>query len=73
MFNKNIGKAQNKAITVKSIAKKIVELDLAERKIGVPISEELRQMYIDNNPHDGSNLTDDMCLDMICKTALLSK
>jgi len=68
MFNKNIGKA----ITVKSIAKKIVELELAEKRIGVPISEELRQLYIDNNPQDDGNLTDDLCLNMICKTALLS-
>lgn len=69
LINRNVGKA----ITVKSLGKKIVELELAEKKIGVPISEELRQMYIDNNPHDGGNLTDDMCLNMICKTALLSK
>lgn len=68
MFNKNIGKA----ITVKSLSKKLVELELAEKRIGVPISEELRQLYIDNNPQDDGNLTDDMCLNMICKTALLS-
>lgn len=68
LINRNVGKA----ITVKSIGKKLVELELAEQKIGVPISEELRQLYIDNNPQDGGNLTDKECLNMICKTALLS-
>ncbi|WP_242267287.1 hypothetical protein [Bacillus cereus group sp. BfR-BA-01518] len=68
LINRNVGKA----ITVKSLGKKLVELELAEKRIGVPISEELRQLYIDNNPQDDGNLTDDMCLNMICKTALLS-
>ncbi len=72
MTNTLINRTIGKAIVVKSIAKKIVELELAEKRIGVPISEELRQLYIDNNPQDDGNLTDDMCLNMICKTALLS-
>lgn len=65
----NINKAPK---TAKSLSKKMVELNIAEQKIGLPISEELRQLYIENNPHDGYNLTDKIALNMICTTALLS-